>query len=50
MLAIILCGTQDGDDNKYVTVGTKHVYTVFLFLLGDIKFYICEISKLRILF
>jgi hypothetical protein len=31
---IFLCGTQDGDCNEYMTLGTTRVYTMFFRFLG----------------
>lgn len=37
------CGTQDGDDNEYETVGTKRVYTMYFHVLR--KLYIRDIPN-----
>jgi hypothetical protein len=42
ILAIFLCGTQDGDENGYFTMGTKRVYTMYFCILGNLYIISCK--------
>jgi hypothetical protein len=50
--ALFLCGAKDGDDNEYVTMGTKHVHAIYFNFLGNkiVTFQISVGMKLRIFF